>query len=149
MGFNSRRPIRIYPKRFIALQSLVRPLAPKVTLLNGALAKELGLTLNNLSAEQQAELLTGHTLAEGSVPFAQAYAGHQLVASIWVMDGPMSSVSTSRRPVSGSTFSSRARDTPFSRGGDGLASLGPMLREYIISEAMAALGIPTSRSLAV
>ncbi|MEC8052262.1 MAG: YdiU family protein [Myxococcota bacterium] len=125
--------------------------SPKVTLLNDALAKELGLTLETLSAEQQAQLLTGHTLAEGSVPFAQAYAGHQFGGFSILGDGRAHVLGEHLTP-SGQRVDVQLKGsgrTPFSRGGDGLASLGPMLREYIISEAMAALGIPTSRSLAV
>ena len=125
--------------------------APQVTLVNHALAKELGLTLENLSSEEQAKLLSGHTLAEGSTPFAQAYAGHQF--------GGFSILGDGRAHVLGEHLTPEGKRvdiqlkgsgrTPYSRRGDGLASLGPMLREYIISEAMAALGIPTTRSLAV
>jgi len=124
---------------------------PQITLLNHALAKELGLTLENLASEDQAKLLSGHTLAEGSTPFAQAYAGHQF--------GGFSILGDGRAHVLGEHLTPEGKRvdiqlkgsgrTPYSRRGDGLASLGPMLREYIISEAMAALGIPTTRSLAV
>ena len=124
---------------------------PKVTLLNTALAKELGLTLENLSAEEEAELLSGHRLAEGSQPFAQAYAGHQFGGFSILGDGRAHVLGEHLTP-SGQRVDIQLKGsgrTPYSRGGDGLAALGPMLREYIISEAMAALGIPTTRSLAV
>jgi uncharacterized protein YdiU (UPF0061 family) len=124
---------------------------PKVTLLNTALATELGLTLENLSAEEEAELLSGHRLAEGSQPFAQAYAGHQFGGFSILGDGRAHVLGEHLTP-SGQRVDIQLKGsgrTPYSRGGDGLAALGPMLREYIISEAMAALGIPTTRSLAV
>ena len=90
-------------------------------------------------------------MGEGSVPFAQAYAGHQFGGFSILGDGRAHVLGEHLTP-SGQRVDVQLKGsgrTPFSRGGDGLASLGPMLREYIISEAMAALGIPTSRSLAV
>lgn len=124
---------------------------PKVTVVNGPLARELGLDLDALSAEDQAALFSGRALAEGSAPFSQAYAGHQFGGFTILGDG--------RAHVLGEHITPDGRrvdiqlkgsgHTAFSRGGDGRATLGPMLREYIISEAMAALGVPTTRSLAV
>jgi uncharacterized protein YdiU (UPF0061 family) len=124
---------------------------PTVVLVNHSLARELGLGLEGLASETQAALLSGQTRADGSVPFSQAYAGHQFGGFTILGDG--------RAHVLGEHLTPDGRRvdvqlkgsgrTPYSRGGDGRATLGPMLREYIISEAMAALGIPTTRSLAV
>ena len=124
---------------------------PELVVVNEPLARELGLRLDELSAAKQAALFSGGALAEGSVPFSQAYAGHQFGGFTILGDG--------RAHVLGEHITPDGRRvdiqlkgsgrTPFSRGGDGRATLGPMLREYIISEAMAALGVPTTRSLAV
>ncbi|MEM9071358.1 MAG: protein adenylyltransferase SelO family protein, partial [Myxococcota bacterium] len=125
--------------------------APQTVVVNLPLAKELGLRLEDLSPEAQAALFSGGTLAEGSAPYSQAYAGHQFGGFAILGDG--------RAHVLGEHITPDGRRvdiqlkgsgrTHFSRGGDGRATLGPMLREYIISEAMAALNVPTTRSLAV
>ncbi|MFO0843506.1 MAG: protein adenylyltransferase SelO family protein [Gemmataceae bacterium] len=125
--------------------------APRVSILNHQLAADLGLDLGALSPEAAAALFAGQDLPAGSLPIAQAYAGHQFGHFTMLGDGRAILLGEHQTP------SGRAVDiqlkgagpTRFSRGGDGLAALGPMLREYVISEAMAALGIPTTRSLAV
>src|SRR4051794_12613732 len=120
--------------------------------LNEPLAAELGLDPASLRSPEGARLLVGNDLPRGASPVAQAYAGHQFGwYSPRLGDG--------RALLLGEVVdvNGRLRDlhlkgsgrTPFSRGGDGLAALGPMLREYVISESMHALGIPTTRSLAV
>ncbi|HJL28121.1 MAG TPA: YdiU family protein, partial [Polyangiaceae bacterium LLY-WYZ-15_(1-7)] len=124
---------------------------PELTIVNVSLARELGLRLEELSPDAQAALFSGRSLAEGSKPFSQAYAGHQFGGFTVLGDG--------RAHVLGEHLTPDGRRvdiqlkgsgrTPFSRGGDGKATLGPMLREYIISEAMVGLGVPTTRSLAV
>lgn len=124
---------------------------PKVAILNHRLAAELGLTFDTLSTEQAAMLFAGQALPEGSTPIAQAYAGHQYGHFTMLGDGRAILLGEHRTP-SGTLVDIQlkgAGPTPYSRRGDGLAALGPMLREYVISEAMSALGIPTTRSLAV
>ena len=124
---------------------------PELILLNKNLAKDLDLNFSNLSNEKISELFSGNSLPEGSNSIAQAYAGHQFGHFTMLGDG---------RAVLIGEHISKKKDrfdiqfkgsgkTAFSRNGDGRAALGPMLREYIISEAMFGLGIPTTRSLAV
>ena len=125
--------------------------APRVSILNHRLADELGLNLSVLSPETAARLFAGQELPRGSRPIAQAYAGHQFGSFTMLGDGRAILLGEHRTP-SGRLVDVQlkgAGPTRFSRRGDGLAALGPMLREYIISEAMSALGIPTTRSLAV
>ena len=125
--------------------------SPRLTILNHRLADDLGLDLRALPPETLASLFAGQDLPAGSAPIAQAYAGHQFGGFTMLGDGRAILLGEHRTPsgrLVDIQFKGSGR-TPFSRGGDGLAALGPMLREYIISEAMAALGIPTTRSLAV
>ncbi|NPC44050.1 protein adenylyltransferase SelO family protein [Nocardioides sp. zg-1230] len=124
---------------------------PRVLILNEPLARELGLDPDWLRGDGLG-LLTGTRVPEGATPVAQAYAGHQF-------GGYSPRLGDGRALLLGELVdgSGRLRDlhlkgsgrTPFSRGGDGLAAVGPMLREHVVSEAMHALGIPTTRSLAV
>lgn len=125
--------------------------APRLTILNQRLGAELGLALDGLSSDSAANLFAGQELPEGSVPIAQAYAGHQFGSFTMLGDGRAILLGEHRTPTNRlvDLHLKGAGQTPFSRRGDGRAALGPMLREYIISEAMAALGIPTTRSLAV
>ncbi len=126
--------------------------APSVLRLNGELAEELGLDAEALSGPGGAALLTGANLPEGAASIAMAYAGHQF-------GGFSPQLGDGRALLVGEVIdrSGRRRDihlkgsgrTPFSRGGDGKAVLGPVLREYLIGEAMHALAIPTTRALAV
>ena len=125
--------------------------SPRVSILNHRLADELGLDLTTLSPERAAALFAGQELPLGSQPIAQAYAGHQYGGFTMLGDGRAILLGEHRTP-SGPLVDIQFKGTGptrFSRRGDGLAALGPMLREYIISEAMSALGIPTTRSLAV
>jgi len=125
--------------------------APRVSILNHRLAADLGLDLGALSPEAAAALFAGQALPDGSRPIAQAYAGHQFGNFTMLGDG-RAILLGEHRTAAGRLVDIQlkgAGPTRFSRGGDGRAALGPMLREYIISEAMAALGIPTTRSLAV
>jgi uncharacterized protein YdiU (UPF0061 family) len=124
---------------------------PRVAILNHRLAEELGLDLGALSPEAAAALFAGQALPAGSLPIAQAYAGHQFGGFTMLGDGRAILLGEHRTPdgrLVDIQFKGSGR-TRFSRGGDGRAALGPMLREYVVSEAMAALGIPTTRSLAV
>ena len=124
---------------------------PELIILNKDLSKDLNLDFSNLDNKKISELFSGNTLPEGSNSIAQAYAGHQFGHFTMLGDG---------RAVLIGEHVSKKKDrydiqfkgsgkTAFSRNGDGRAALGPMLREYIISEAMYNLGIPTTRSLAV
>jgi uncharacterized protein YdiU (UPF0061 family) len=125
--------------------------APRVSMLNHRLADELGLDLRVMSPEAAAALFAGQDLPGGSRPIAQAYAGHQFGGFTMLGDG-RAILLGEHRPASGRLVDIQlkgAGPTRFSRRGDGLAALGPMLREYVISESMSALGIPTTRSLAV
>src|SRR6266403_1706892 len=125
--------------------------APRLLFLNDSLAAELGLDLNALDASARAALFAGNMPADGADPLAQAYAGHQF-------GGFSPQLGDGRALLLGEVIdrNGRRRDiqlkgsgpTPFSRAGDGRAALGPVLREYLIGEAMHALGIPTTRALA-
>jgi serine/tyrosine/threonine adenylyltransferase len=125
---------------------------PRLLVLNDALASELGLDPAWLRGDDGVRLLVGTQVPSGATPVAQAYAGHQF-------GGYSPRLGDGRALLLGELVDThgRLRDlhlkgsgrTPFARGGDGLAVVGPMLREYVVSEAMHALGIPTTRSLAV
>ena len=131
-------------------RTLPTPVAnPQLTLLNRPLAISLGLDPDAL--ENTASLFTGNQIPQGAEPIAQAYAGHQFGNFTNLGDGRAILLGEHLTP-SGQRLDIQLKGpgrTPYSRGGDGRATLGPMLREYIISEAMHALRIPTTRSLAV
>lgn len=124
----------------------------RLLVLNDRLAEELGLDAAWLRGDDGLRFLTGNLVPNGAAPVAQAYAGHQF-------GGFVPRLGDGRALLLGEFVDTdgRLRDihlkgsgaTPFARGGDGLAAVGPMLREYIVSEAMHALGVPTTRSLAV
>src|SRR3954470_20652211 len=121
--------------------------APRVAVLNHRLAADLGLGLAALPPDDAAALFAGQALPAGADPIAQAYAGHQYGHFTVLGDGRAILLGEHRTP-SGNLVDVQLKGagrTRFSRGGDGLAALGPMLREYVVSEAMAALGIPTTR----
>src|SRR5690606_6285630 len=125
--------------------------APRLVVLNDTLAGELGLDPDALRSDEGVAILAGNRLPYGAAPLAQAYAGHQFGHFTMLGDGRAILLGEQITP-DGRRFDIQLKGsgpTPFSRGGDGRAALGPMLREYIISEAMHALGIPTTRSLAV
>ena len=124
---------------------------PSTVIVNNELAEKLGLNLKGISEEDLSNLFSGNSLPHGSKPFAQAYAGHQFGQFTILGDGRAHIVGEQVTPE-GEIFDIQYKGsgrTPYSRGGDGKAALGPMLREYLISEAMYYLGIPTTRSLAV
>ncbi|MFK5582486.1 protein adenylyltransferase SelO [Serinicoccus sp. LYQ131] len=125
---------------------------PRLLLLNESLAAELGLAPSWLRSPEGVRLLVGRDVPDGATPVAQAYAGHQfggysprLGDGRALLLGEIVGASGNRLDV----HLKGSGRTPFARGGDGLAAVAPMLREYLISEAMHALGIPTTRSLAV
>jgi uncharacterized protein YdiU (UPF0061 family) len=124
---------------------------PGLAVLNHRLARELGLDPEALSGPEGAEILAGNRLPPGARPLAQAYAGHQYGHFTPLGDGRAILLGEQITPA-GERVDIQLKGsgpTPYSRRGDGRAALGPMLREYLISEAMHALGIPTTRSLAV
>jgi uncharacterized protein YdiU (UPF0061 family) len=124
---------------------------PRLVVFNGALARRLGLEPNALEAEAWASIAAGNALPEGAKPLAQAYAGHQFGHFNRLGDGRALLLGEQLAP-DGLLFDVQLKGsgpTPYSRRGDGRATLSAMLREYLISEAMHGLGIATSRSLAV
>ena len=129
------------------------PPDPRLLVLNEPLAAELGLDAAWLRSPDGLRFLVGASVPDGATPVAQAYAGHQFGGFVpAARRRPRAAARRARRRRRDrfATCTSRARArTPFARGGDGLAAVGPMLREYVVSEAMHALGIPTTRSLAV
>lgn len=132
------------PKIFYTHQSLTTVRAPKLIIFNRSLASSLGVPL-------QLDVFAGNEIPKGAEPLAQAYAGHQFGYFTMLGDG-RAILLGEQITDSGERFDIQLKGsgrTPYSRGGDGRAALGPMLREYIISEAMHELGIPTTRSLAV
>jgi uncharacterized protein YdiU (UPF0061 family) len=139
------------PARFYAPVAPMKPPSPRLIRLNRELASELGLDADQLAGPDGLEVLSGREVAGGSEPIALAYAGHQF-------GGFSPQLGDGRAILLGEVIDrqGRRRDiqlkgagrTPFSRGGDGRAALGPVLREYVVSEAMAALGVPTTRALA-
>lgn len=125
--------------------------SPAIAVLNEPLARFLGLDPDVLHSDYGAEIFAGNRLPEGAEPLAQAYAGHQFGYFAMLGDGRAILLGEQIAP-GGERYDIQLKGsgmTPYSRNGDGRAALGPMLREYIISEAMHALGIPTTRSLAV
>ena len=124
---------------------------PRLLTLNEPLATELGLDAGRLRTPEGIGLLTGTELPPGGTPVAQAYAGHQFGGFARLGDGRALLLGelTDREHRLRDVHLKGSGRTPFARGGDGLAVVGPMLREYVVSEAMHALGIPTTRSLSV
>ncbi|MDB1939836.1 protein adenylyltransferase SelO [Clostridium tertium] len=136
---------------FFTIQDPSSVPSPKLVALNYSLINSLGLDSKFLQSNDGVEILAGNKLPEGAIPFAQAYAGHQFGHFTMLGDGRAVLIGEHITPI-GERLDIQLKGsgrTPYSRGGDGKAALGPMLREYIISESMAALGIPTTRSLVV
>lgn len=124
---------------------------PGTIAINAGLAKELGLDPEALATPEGLAVLAGNRIPEGAAPLAQAYAGHQFGGFVpqlgdgrAILLGEVIDTAGHRRDIQ---LKGSGR-TPFSRGGDGRAWLGPVMREYIVSEAMHALGVPTTRALA-
>ena len=139
------------PEVFFSKLSPTPVRQPEIIIFNQELADEIGLNLSDLSINERTEFLSGNFVPKSLEPFAQAYAGHQFGNFTMLGDGRAIVLGEHLTP-SGQRLDLQLKGsgrTPYSRGGDGRAALGPMLREYIISEAMNAMGIPTTRSLAV
>ena len=139
------------PGRFYARLDPTPVGAPRLVKLNVELALELGLDADALQSEQGVEVLAGNRVADGAEPLAQAYAGHQFGHFVPQLGDGRANLLGEVIGRNGVRYDIQLKGsgrTPFSRGGDGRAALGPVLREYIVSEAMAALGVPTTRALA-
>src|SRR5271165_4940240 len=139
------------PANFFARVAPTPVASPRLIKLNRPLAIHLGLDPDLLDTPEGAEILSGKTLPAGADPIAMAYAGHQFGHFVpqlgdgrAILLGEVIDKDGIRRDIQ----LKGSGPTPFSRRGDGRAALGPVLREYIVSEAMAALGIPTTRALA-
>ena len=150
-GWNLDNSYARLPRSFFSFINPTPVHSPKLVILNEKLATSLGLNVEEMQSEEGVEVFAGNHIPENAFPLAQAYAGHQF--------GHFNMLGDGRAVLLGEQITSKEKRvdvqlkgsgrTPYSRGGDGRAALGPMLREYIISEAMYALGIPTTRSLAV
>ena len=151
IGWNFDNSYSNLPKSFIYEISPVPVKRPELVILNYDLASQMGLDFSKVDGEELAKIFSGNSLPKGTKSIAQAYAGHQFGHFTMLGDGRAVllgehiSKSNQRLDVQ---FKGSGQ-TPFSRNGDGRAALGPMLREYLISEAMNSLNIPTTRSLAV
>jgi len=139
------------PERFFARLAPTRVAKPRLIRFNESLASELGVNAQGLEPEELAAVFAGNVTPPGAEPIAMAYAGHQFGSFVpqlgdgrAILLGEVLDRSGGRRDVQ----LKGAGRTPFSRRGDGRAALGPVLREYLVSEAMHALGIPTTRALA-
>lgn len=151
IGWNLDNSYARLPEFFFSLQNPTPVPSPQLAALNRPLAKALGLDIQNLASDEGVAFMAGNALPKNALPLAQAYAGHQFGHFTMLGDGRAILLGEQITPT-GQRFDIQLKGsgrTPYSRGGDGRAALGPMLREYIISEAMNALGIPTTRSLAV
>ena len=151
IGWNFDNSYSNLPKSFIYEISPVPVKSPELVIFNYDLADQMGLNFFKIDKEELAKIFSGNLLPKGSKSLAQAYAGHQFGHFTMLGDGRAVllgehiSKSNQRLDIQ---FKGSGQ-TPFSRNGDGRAALGPMLREYLISEAMYSLNIPTTRSLAV
>jgi serine/tyrosine/threonine adenylyltransferase len=150
-GWNFDNSYARLPKTFFSSLTPNHVRSPKLIILNESLAASIGLNVQELRSEGGVAVLGGNLIPEGALPLVQAYAGHQFGHFTMLGDGRALLLGEQITPQ-GDRIDIQLKGsgrTPYSRGGDGRAALGPMLREYIISEAMFALGIPTTRSLAV
>ena len=139
------------PDRFFARVNPTPASAPALIKVNAALAHDLQLSPDELASESGVQILAGNRVAEGSEPLAMAYAGHQFGHFVPQLGDGRANLLGEVIGLDGKRYDIQLKGsgrTPFSRGGDGRAALGPVLREYLVSEAMAALGVPTTRALA-
>ncbi|PIC79745.1 hypothetical protein CSV75_11165 [Sporosarcina sp. P18a] len=151
IGWNVECSYRELPKTFYTVVEPNTVSSPQLVLTNDELAVSLGLDEKQLHSEEVIAIFAGNEKLEGIDPIAQAYAGHQFGNFTMLGDGRAMLLGEQLTPE-GQRMDIQLKGsgrTPYSRGGDGRAALGPMLREYLISEAMHGLNIPTTRSLAV
>ena len=137
------------PERFYAHVNPTPVAAPHLIRVNAGLAERLGIDANELASPEGVEVLAGNRVPEGADPVALAYAGHQFGGfSPQLGDGRALLLGevVGRDGLRRDIQLKGSGPTPFSRRGDGRAALGPVLREYLVSEAMAALGVPTRPS---
>jgi uncharacterized protein YdiU (UPF0061 family) len=142
----ARLPERLY----VRLNPTPVP-APRLVKVNVELARSLGLDPDALASPEGVDILAGNRVAEGGEPLAMAYAGHQFGHFVPQLGDGRANLLGEVVGSDGVRYDIQLKGsgrTPFSRGGDGRAALGPVLREYIVSEAMAKLGVPTTRALA-
>ena len=150
-GFNFDNSYINLPKKFYSYVDLKPVKSPNLIILNENLSDSLGLNKDFLKSQEGIYILSGNTSSENGAYISQAYAGHQFGTFTMLGDGRALLIGEQITP-SGERFDIQLKGsgrTPYSRNGDGRAVLGPMLREYIVSEAMHALKIPTTRSLSV
>lgn len=150
-GWNLDNSYARLPESFFSSLNPTPVRSPNLILLNHPLATSLGLNVQALQSQAGVAVLAGNRIPDGALPLAQAYAGHQFGQFTMLGDGRAILLGEQITPQ-GERFDIQIKGsgrTPYSRRGDGRAALGPMLREYIISEAMHGLGIATTRSLAV
>jgi serine/tyrosine/threonine adenylyltransferase len=139
------------PERFFVRVNPTPVAAPRLVKLNLGLARQLGLDIDALTSEEGVGTLAGNLVAAGSEPVALAYAGHQFGYFVPQLGDGRANLLGEVLGRDGMRYDVQLKGsgrTPFSRGGDGRAAIGPVLREYIVSEAMSALGVPTTRALA-
>jgi uncharacterized protein YdiU (UPF0061 family) len=139
------------PECFFARTNPTPVAVPALVKVNVELANALGLDPEALASAEGVEILAGNRVADGAEPLAIAYAGHQFGHFVPVLGDGRANLMGEVRGRDGERYDIQLKGsgpTPFSRRGDGRAALGPVLREYIVSEAMAALGVPTTRALA-
>ena len=139
------------PERFFARVQPTQVAAPHLIKLNQALATDLNIDVSALDAAALANLFSGNVLPQGAVPIALVYAGHQFGHFVPQLGDGRAILIGEMRDRSGVLRDIQLKGsgrTPYSRSGDGRAALGPVLREYLVSEAMHALGIPATRTLA-
>lgn len=151
VGWNFDNSYARLPEKFFTKTNPEPARTPELVIFNNELAESLGLDATLLNSDTGARVFSGTEMPEGAEPLAQAYAGHQFGNFTMLGDGRAVLLGEQLTPDN-QRFDVQLKGsgkTAYSRGGDGRAALGPMLREYIISEAMHGLGIPTSRSLAV
>jgi len=151
IGWNFRNTYSGLSEELFTRISPMQVRNPSMTIFNNELSRELGLNFTSLNKNLMAEIFSGNQLPTGSDPIAQAYAGHQFGHFTILGDGRAVIIGEHITPKNHQVdiqYKGSGK-TPYSRGADGRAVLGPMLREYLISEAMYSLGIPTTRSLAV
>jgi len=149
--FNFANTYARLPERFYARLAPTPVAAPRLVKLNRELARNLGLDPDELASPQGMEILAGNRVAEGSEPLAEAYAGHQFGHFVPQLGDGRANLLGEVLGLDGVRYDIQLKGsgrTAFSRGGDGRAALGPVLREYIVSEAMTALGVPSTRALA-
>lgn len=151
IGWNFKDSYTLLPKHLYSYVDPTPVANPNWSVFNKELAAELGLDVKHLMSDSGLALLAGNKIPDDMKPIAQAYAGHQFGYFTILGDGRaiLLGEHVTDKGLRRDIQLKGAGKTPYSRGGDGRAALGPMLREYLISEAMHGLGIPTTRSLAV